>query len=93
MFTEICQKVYFAVDDYSEIEYILANGYLSYMFSESVVVDGVQEHQEHHRLCRRNFYNAFPRLPLLLPSCTEVVALWTLGVRIPPCLNYSKSLI
>jgi hypothetical protein len=82
-FTEICQKVYFAVDDYSEVDFILANGYLSYIFSEHVVVSGLQDYREYYRLCQKNFYSAFARLPLLLPPCIEVIAVLTLGVCIP----------
>ena len=82
-FTEICRKVYFAVDDYSEIDFILVNGYLSYIFSEHVVISGLEEYREYCRICRENFHNALLRLPLLLPVSMETIAVLTLGVGIP----------
>ncbi|KPM41083.1 hypothetical protein AK830_g5462 [Neonectria ditissima] len=41
-FEEICRKVYFAVDDYTELDFIIANGFLSYVFAEHVVVYGTE---------------------------------------------------
>lgn len=73
--------MYFAVDDYSEIDFILANGYLSHIFSEHVVVSGLQDYGAYCRLCRENLHIAFSRLPLLLPASMEVIAALTLGVR------------
>ncbi|OTA87219.1 hypothetical protein M434DRAFT_24015 [Hypoxylon sp. CO27-5] len=78
-FAEICRKIYFAVDDYSEVDLILANGYLSYVFSEHVVVSGRQDYREYFGLCRNNLHNALSRLPLLLPASMEVIAALTLG--------------
>ena len=75
--------MYFAVDDYSEVDLILANGYLSYIFSEHVVVSGLQDYGGYCRLCRKNLDSALSRLPLLLPPSMEVIAALTLGVRIP----------
>ena len=82
-FTEICRKVYFAVDEYFEVDLILANGYLSYIFSEHVIVSGAQDSREFCHLCRENFEAALSRLPLLLPATMEVIAALTLGVCIP----------
>lgn len=81
-FTEICQKVYFSVDDYSEIDFILANGYLSYTFFEHVAISGREDYFEHCRLCRMNVEGALSRLPLLLPATMDVIAALTLGVRL-----------
>ena len=74
--------MYFAVDDYSKVDFILANGYLSYAFSEHVVVYGISDYREYSRLCRTNFHNTLSQLPLLLPASMEIVAALTLGVRI-----------
>ncbi|KAF2181556.1 hypothetical protein K469DRAFT_671308 [Zopfia rhizophila CBS 207.26] len=79
-FTEICQKVYFSVDDYSEIDFILANGYLSYTFFEHAAISGREDYFEHCRLCRMNIESALSRLPLLLPATMNVIAALTLGV-------------
>ncbi|KAI1459923.1 hypothetical protein F4805DRAFT_465878 [Annulohypoxylon moriforme] len=78
-FAEICRKVYFAVDDYGEVDLIIANGYLSYVFSEHVVVSGLQDYQEYCNLCQENLRSALLRLQLLLPASMEVVAALTLG--------------
>lgn len=79
-FTIICQNLYFSVHDYSEIDFILANGFLSYVFFEHVVVSGRSDYAEHSRLCRNNLNTALSQLPLLTPSSMDVVAALTLGV-------------
>ena len=81
-FSDICRKIYFAIDDYNEIEFILANGYLSYIFCEHISVSGLSDYQEYSRLCRENLQTACARLPLLLPPSMEVIAALTLGVRV-----------
>lgn len=79
-FTSICQKVYFAVDGYSELEFILANGYLSYLSFEYFVASGLEEYNEYCNLCWKNLVNAFARLPLILPASMETIAVLALGV-------------
>jgi hypothetical protein len=81
-FAEICRKVYFAIDDYTEIDLILANGYLSYVFAEHYLVVGISEYREYCQLCRKNLDNALQQLPLLLPPSMEAIAALTLGVRL-----------
>ncbi|KAI1312331.1 fungal-specific transcription factor domain-containing protein [Xylaria venustula] len=78
-FTKICQNVYFAVEDYSEFDFILANCYLSYIFSEYSSVTGKHKYQEYYRLCRQNAQVALSQLPLLLPATIEAVASLTFG--------------
>ncbi|KAK7192499.1 C6 transcription factor [Paraphaeosphaeria sporulosa] len=78
-FTNICQNLYFSVQDYSEIEFILANGFLSYVFFEHVVVSGRSDYAQYSRCCRDNLNTALSQLPLLIPSSIEVVAALTLG--------------
>ncbi|KAK7432250.1 hypothetical protein QQZ08_001195 [Neonectria magnoliae] len=41
-FEKICRKVYFAVDDYTDVDFIIANGFLSYVFAEHVVIFGTE---------------------------------------------------
>lgn len=79
-FTDICQRVYFSIDDYSEIDYILANAYLSYIFSEHVVLSGLHEYRIHSQLCRENLGDALARLPFLLSATLETIAALTLAV-------------
>ncbi|KAH8690118.1 hypothetical protein BGW36DRAFT_390242 [Talaromyces proteolyticus] len=78
-FTEICRKVYFAVDDYSELDLILANGYLSYVFSERILVSGLSDYRKYFQICRENFHNGLAQLPLFLPPSMEIIAALTLG--------------
>ncbi|KIW09779.1 hypothetical protein PV08_11879 [Exophiala spinifera] len=78
-FSEICQKVYFAVDEYNDLEFILANGYLSYISFEYFVASGIQEYNEYCNLCWKNLVNAFARLPLILPQSMESIAVLALG--------------
>ncbi|KAF2965254.1 hypothetical protein GQX73_g8332 [Xylaria multiplex] len=78
-FTEICRKVYFAVDDYSQFDFILANASLSYIFSEHIAVTGKIEYQDHCRRCRQNAQVALSHLPLLLPATLDAVAALTFG--------------
>lgn len=80
-FSEICRKVYFAVEDYSEIDFILNNGYLQYVFHEYTSATGLQVYLEHRKTCERNLQNACARLPILLTPSIEVIAALTLGVR------------
>ncbi|GAP85999.2 putative C6 transcription factor [Rosellinia necatrix] len=78
-FTETCQKVCFAVDEYSQLDYIVANGYLSYIFSEYIAATGRRGYEDYYRQCRRSAQVALSRLPLLLPATVEAVAALTFG--------------
>ncbi|GAW18188.1 hypothetical protein ANO14919_076620 [Xylariales sp. No.14919] len=80
VFAETCQKVYFAVDDYSQLDFILANAYLSYIFSEYIAVTGKQEYRDYCKQCRQNAQVALSHLPLLLPATIKAVATLTFGV-------------
>jgi hypothetical protein len=73
--------VYFAVDDYSDLDFIIANEYLSYIFAEHVVVTGIQDYAGYSRLCSKNLQQALSRLPLLLPASMEAIAALMLGVH------------
>ncbi|KIX01886.1 uncharacterized protein Z518_07825 [Rhinocladiella mackenziei CBS 650.93] len=78
-FADICRKVYFAVDDYTEVDLVLANGYLFYIFAEHVVVSGLQDYRGYCRLCHENLHAGLSQFPLLLPASMEVIAALTLG--------------
>ncbi|KAK1983625.1 hypothetical protein LZ30DRAFT_713819 [Colletotrichum cereale] len=78
-FEGICRKVYFAVDGYSEIEFILATGFLSYMFAEHTVSEGIKRSRDHLELCQRSLGRALSLLPIMLPPSMEVVAALTIG--------------
>ncbi|RSL59478.1 hypothetical protein CEP53_005763 [Fusarium sp. AF-6] len=78
-FEEICRKVYFAVDDYTKAEFIIANSFLSYVFAEHAVIRGDAMSREYCDLCRSNLGNAVSRLTLFLPASMEMIAALTLG--------------
>jgi hypothetical protein len=72
--------VYFAVDDYSDIDFMLANGYLHYVFIEHFFASGTTAYKKYCCLCRFNLESTFRRLPLILPANMETIAALTLGV-------------
>ncbi|KAI1114326.1 fungal-specific transcription factor domain-containing protein [Nemania sp. NC0429] len=78
-FTDICQKVCFAVDEYSQLDFIIANSYLSYIFSEYITATGEHGYQDYYRRCRQNAQMALSRLPFLLPASIEAIAALTFG--------------
>ncbi|CAH0057298.1 unnamed protein product [Clonostachys solani] len=78
-FADICRKVYFAIDDFNEIDFILSNGYMYYIFCEHAAGSGREDYLEYGKLCEKNMFKGFQRLPLLLPSSMEVIAALTLG--------------
>ena len=73
--------MYFAVEDYSDIEFLLANGYLHYMFIEHFFASATAAYRDYCCLCRFNLESTFRRLPLFLPANVETIAALTLAVR------------
>ncbi|CCF34219.1 fungal specific transcription factor, partial [Colletotrichum higginsianum] len=78
-FEDICRKVYFAVDSYSEIDFVLTTGFLSYMFAEHTVSEGSASFRDHFQLCQRSLAKALSLLPIMLPPSMEVIAALTFG--------------
>ncbi|KAF6806653.1 C6 transcription factor [Colletotrichum sojae] len=78
-FADVCRRVYFALDDYNEIYFVLANGYLAYLFAETLLSSGMEASRGHWQMCRRNLHDAVSRLPLLLPASTDVIAALTVA--------------
>ncbi|KAF3800209.1 hypothetical protein GCG54_00003737, partial [Colletotrichum gloeosporioides] len=78
-FAEICRKMYFAIDAYTEIDFVLANGYLAYIFAEHLITTGLNDYREHWLMCRKNLHDAVARLPLLLPASMDAVAALTVA--------------
>ncbi|KIY02886.1 uncharacterized protein Z520_01351 [Fonsecaea multimorphosa CBS 102226] len=78
-FAKICQKLYFPTGDHDQVDLVVGNGYLSYMFSEHANLSGLQEHKDYGHCCRSNLRNALLRLPLLLKPCMETIAALTIG--------------
>lgn len=78
--TQICQKVYFAVDDYTEVNFVVATGCLTWLFAEYAIATGQSVYREYSRQCHDNLQKAITRLSLLLPATTEVIAALVVGV-------------
>ncbi|KAI1428254.1 fungal-specific transcription factor domain-containing protein [Xylaria sp. FL1777] len=80
-FTDICTRVYYVGEGYSQLDFILANSYLSYLFCEYIAVTGTgrDELQAHSKRCRHNAQVALSQLPLLLPATEEAVAALIFG--------------
>ena len=79
-FEDMCRNVYFAVDGYNQIDYILANGFLMYMFSEHGVSTAMQFSKNYSQACRDALADALQRLPLILPPTLEVIAALLIAV-------------
>lgn len=79
-YEELCRKVYFAIDEYTDIELIIANGFLSYVFAEHAAIYGMEPSRLHCRTCRTNLGVLLSRLPLVLSPSFETVAALALGV-------------
>ncbi|KAL7947629.1 hypothetical protein V8C42DRAFT_290356 [Trichoderma barbatum] len=76
---DICQKVYFSVHGYTEVEFIIANGSLYWLYAEYATISKQSKYHEYSNQCRNNFQDAFSRLPFLLPASVEVIAALALG--------------
>lgn len=81
-FEEICRKVYFAVDDYTEADLIVANSFLSHMFTEYAAIYGDSSFKEYAQLCGSKLDGLLSRLPIFLPATLEVIAALALGVSL-----------
>ncbi|KAH8647954.1 hypothetical protein BX600DRAFT_443289 [Xylariales sp. PMI_506] len=79
-FTEICQRVCFAVDEYTSLDYIITNGFLSWMFGEYYTLFGDEIYRTHCIACGENLQHAVSKLSLLLPPSKDTVVALTVGV-------------
>ena len=80
VFLDICNKVYFRVEDHTEAEFIIANSFLSYVFAEYAVIHGDAKTQEYCRFYRSKVGNGLTKLTLLATPCMELIAALALGV-------------
>ncbi|KAF5258513.1 hypothetical protein FOXYS1_10904 [Fusarium oxysporum] len=79
VFLDICNKVYFRVEDHTEAEFIIANSFLSYVFAEYAVIHGDAKTQEYCRFYRSKVGNGLTKLTLLATPCMELIAALALG--------------
>ena len=88
-YEDICRKVCFAIDDYTDVEFIVANGFLSYVFAEHALSTGAQSSREHCQLSRMCLSGALLRLPYVLPASAEVISSLVFGVINPTYMYVS----
>ncbi|KAG7404870.1 hypothetical protein Forpe1208_v014842 [Fusarium oxysporum f. sp. rapae] len=79
VYLDICNKVYFRVEDHTEAEFIIANSFLSYVFAEYTVIHGDMKSQEYCRFYRSKVSNGLTKLTLLATPCMELIAALALG--------------
>ncbi|KAG9495831.1 hypothetical protein J7337_012389 [Fusarium musae] len=79
IFLDICNKVYFRVEDHTEAEFIIANSFLSYVFAEYAVIHGDAKSQEYCRFYRSKVGDGLTKLTLLATPCMELIAALALG--------------
>ncbi|KAF5702474.1 hypothetical protein FMUND_13474 [Fusarium mundagurra] len=79
VFLDICNKVYFRVEDYTEAEFLIANSFLSYVFAEYAVIHGDAKSQENCRFYRSKVGDGLMKLTLLATPCMELIAALALG--------------
>ncbi|KLP19697.1 uncharacterized protein LW94_4328 [Fusarium fujikuroi] len=79
VFLDICNKVYFRVEDHTEAEFIIANSFLSYVFAEYAVIHGDAKSQEYCRFYRSQVGSGLGELTLLAAPCMELIAALALG--------------
>ncbi|KAH7128020.1 hypothetical protein B0J13DRAFT_454148, partial [Dactylonectria estremocensis] len=78
--TEICQNIYFAVSEHRQTEFLLANGCLSWLFSEYAIVSSKHKYLDYSAQCRANVQRSITRLPLVLPATMEVISCLVIAV-------------
>ncbi|KAF5549696.1 hypothetical protein FNAPI_7948 [Fusarium napiforme] len=79
VFLDICNKVYFRIEDHTEAEFIIANSFLSYLFAEYAVIHGDAKSQEYCRFYRSKVGDGLTKLTLLATPCIELIAALALG--------------
>lgn len=85
-YKEICQKVYFPVNDYTAADFITANGGLFTILSdvpdEDMKRSGIdpEEAREAVKLCERNVFDTIERLSVFLEPTTGNIEALMVGV-------------
>lgn len=78
---ETCQKVYFAVDGYDEVDLLLTTGLMGYVLLEYGAVTGNLEADTCGEHAWEDFHTSLLRLPLVMSPSLKNIALLMLGVR------------
>ena len=74
MFQQACQRVYFAIEDHDEADFILANSYLARIFAQYMQATELEDYGRHSASCRFNLRTAMSSLPLHAQPSLETTA-------------------
>lgn len=79
-----CHEVFFASEDFSDEDFVIANGGLYFIFAEYEFVDENHQMREIYRNCmnmtRRNLQAGLVNLRLLMPASADAISALSLGV-------------
>ncbi|KAK7418911.1 hypothetical protein QQX98_003614 [Neonectria punicea] len=82
-FVELCRNVFFAIDDYSDVDFIIAVSGLYYLFTERFHTSGTDSSWGQYRnygvLCGRALEAALTAIGAFLPAKTDSVQALVLG--------------
>jgi hypothetical protein len=82
-FADSCQRLYFPITNFSQLDFIIANSFLAWVFCEYGVVSGHQKYFGFGTQCQLNALNSISHLPLVLPPSSKTIASLVLGVSEP----------
>lgn len=82
-FAEACQRVYFALEEFSQATFIIVNAGLYYLFQEKSVTAEtdaqVREYTGYYELCRNNLETGLANLKFFLGASMETIEALLLG--------------
>uniref|UniRef100_A0A0B7KDP7 Xylanolytic transcriptional activator regulatory domain-containing protein n=1 Tax=Bionectria ochroleuca TaxID=29856 RepID=A0A0B7KDP7_BIOOC len=80
-FADSCQRLYFPITNFSQLDFIIANSFLAWVFCEYGVVSGHQKYFGFGTQCQLNALNSISHLPLVLPPSSKTIASLVLGAQ------------
>ncbi|CAI6095959.1 unnamed protein product [Clonostachys chloroleuca] len=80
-FADSCQRLYFPITKFSQLDFIIANSFLAWVFCEYGVVSGQQKYFGFGTQCQTNALNSISHLPLVLPPSSKTIASLVLGAQ------------
>ncbi|KAF2110458.1 fungal-specific transcription factor domain-containing protein [Lophiotrema nucula] len=83
-FTEQCQRIYFATEDFSQSTFIIVNAGLFYILQEKIILDAgnelaVDAWNTYREMCRVNLETALSRINILLRARKDSVEALVMG--------------
>ncbi|CAH0056886.1 unnamed protein product [Clonostachys solani] len=80
-FADSCQRVYFPITKFSQLDFIIANSFLAWVFCEYGLVSGQHKYFAFGSQCQSNALNSISHLPLVLPPSSKTIASLVLGAQ------------